>query len=77
MRSCKNCQHFTPGVTNEERRRLDPGHTNWGRYANGICHLDFPRGYLDRKAPHLAHSTGSCFQFEERAGDQMTMEVEA
>lgn len=77
MRRCRDCQHYRAGVSNEERRRLDPGGTNWGRYANGICTLDFPRGYIARKAPHLAHSTGSCFQFESRTGDQIMMEVEA
>ena len=61
-RKCKNCRHFTAGVT--DRQRKEWSYSNWGTYADGVCNLDFPRGYVGRKAPHAAHSTGSCFQYQ-------------
>ena len=64
-RKCKNCQHFTQGVTDQQRHEWSG--SNFGRCADGVCHLYFPRGYIGRKPPHPAMSTGSCFQFEERS----------
>lgn len=69
MRACRSCAHFTEGVT--ERQRKDWGGTNFGGHADGVCHLYFPRGYIGRKPPHPAMSTGSCFQWEERPPEQM------
>lgn len=61
-RRCKNCKHFSFGMTVEQRNKW--AGSNWGRYADGVCSLHFPRGYVARKPPHPAHSNGKCFQFE-------------
>lgn len=63
-RKCKNCAHFTYGVTDKQRKSREAIETNWGHWADGICDKLFPRGYVARKPPHLAHSTGRCFQYE-------------
>ena len=69
-KKCKNCQWFTAGVTDKQRHEWN--WSNWGRYADGVCNKYFPRGYIDRKPPHPAMSTGHCFQFEERS-EQLTI----
>ena len=66
-RKCEHCKHFAYGVT--ERQRHEWSYSNWGRHADGICNLYFPRGYVGRKPPHPAMSTGSCFQFEMKGQD--------
>ena len=71
MRKCKDCQHYSPGITDAQRHKWD--WSNWGTWADGICNLYFPRGYLGRKPPHPARAVGSCFQWEERS-QQMTLE---
>ena len=63
-KKCKNCKHYSAGITDQQRKEWS--NTNWGYWCTGICNLDFPRGYIARKAPHAAHATGSCFQFEEK-----------
>lgn len=65
-RECKDCQWFAYGVTDEQRHKWD--WSNWGQHADGVCNLYFPRGYVGRKPPHPAMSTGHCFQWEERSG---------
>lgn len=66
MNRCDKCKWFTEGVTEEQRHKWN--YSNWGRWCDGVCHLDFPRGYIARKAPHPALSNGNCFQFEEKDG---------
>lgn len=63
-RQCKTCKHYTQGVTDQQRHAWSG--TEWGRWADGVCHLYFPRGYIGRKPPHPAHSVGCCFQWEEQ-----------
>lgn len=58
---CKNCKYYTEGVTNEQRHKWD--WSNLGRWATGVCNLDFPRGYIARKAPHPTMHNSRCFQF--------------
>lgn len=65
--TCKDCKHFTEGVPDSLRKKDS---SNWGRYADGICHHRFPKGYVDREPPHLARAVGRCFQFEEREKDE-------
>lgn len=60
---CKNCRWFSGGVT--DRLRHEWSWSNWGRCADGVCNLYFPRGYVDRKPPHPARAVGHCFQWEE------------
>lgn len=67
---CRDCEHFTFGVTDQQRKAWN--WSNWGRCADGMCNLYFPRGYVGRKPPHPAMSKGRCFQFEEKSG-QMTI----
>lgn len=70
---CGNCRWFTNGMTDEQRKTW--GVTNWGHWADGVCSLYFPRGYLGRKPPHPARSNGHCFQWEPREdGEQMEIE---
>lgn len=63
-RKCKNWKHFSEGVS--EKLRHEWSWSNTGRWCDGVCNLEFPRGYIGRKPPHPAFSTGKCFQFEER-----------
>ena len=64
MNKCKDCKYFTYGVS--ERQRYEWSYSNWGRHCDGVCNLYFPRGYVGRKPPHPAFSTGSCFQFDKK-----------
>lgn len=75
-RRCKNCKHFSYGMTVEQRNKW-AAESNWGRYANGICSLHFPRGYVGRKPPHPAHSAGGCFQFDPKEDHTQMMIEEA
>ena len=61
-RKCKNCKHYTPGVTDQQRHSWE--WSNFGAHATGVCNLYFPRGYVARKPPHPAMETGHCFQWE-------------
>lgn len=68
---CKNCKHFQMGMSDEQRKKFPP--SRWTEYADGLCDLYFPRGYVGRKPPHAAHSTGKCFQWVEQEAQQMEM----
>lgn len=71
MRCCKDCKYYEEGVPECLRRDWD--WSNWGRNADGICTLYFPRGYIGRKPPHPARENGCCFQFEEKPEGQFVM----
>ena len=69
---CKNCKHYTPGVTDQQRHEWS--WSNLGRCADGICHLYFPRGYIGREPPHPAMASGKCFQWEpQEEAEQLTI----
>lgn len=72
-RACKTCRHFTEGVTDAQRKSWSV--TNWGYWADGVCHKEFPRGYIGRKPPHPARAVGRCFQYERKDSEQVEMEV--
>lgn len=76
-RECKNCKHFSYGMTVEQMNKWDG--SNWGRYADGVCSLlcslQFPRGCVARKPPHPAHSRGGCFEFDPKE-DHTQMMIE-
>ena len=74
MRKCRNCKHYSRGVTDEQRHKWE--WSNLGRWADGVCDLYFPRGYIARKPPHPVMGVGSCFQFEERYDEQISIEME-
>lgn len=74
-RRCKNCKHFSFGMTVEQRNKW--AGSNWGRYADGVCSLHFPRGYVARNPPHPAHSRGGCFQFDPKEDNNQMMIEEA
>ena len=61
-RECKYCRHYSEGVTDKQRHEWE--WSNWGRHADGVCNLYFPRGYVGRKPPHAAMAVGKCFQWE-------------
>ncbi len=73
-RQCKNCTFFTEGVSDELRHKW--GWSNLGRWADGVCNLYFPRGYIARKPPHPTMSVSHCFQWEERSGQMDLWEAE-
>ena len=59
--TCADCLYFHL-VTEEEfyqyKERL-------GRYRDGICSKEFPRGYVKPKKPYIKwHKDAACFQFE-------------
>lgn len=66
MRECKNCKYYKEGVNDQQRHEWE--WSNFGRHADGVCSLYFPRGYIGRKPPHPAIASGSCFQWEEKSG---------
>lgn len=71
QKRCSNCQHFSCGVPDELRKKWS--YSNLGSHADGICKLNFPRGYVGRTPPHPAMSVGHCFQWEEKS-NQMELE---
>lgn len=64
---CKDCDWFKYGEVPKEKRFDNE---------DGYCLKTFPRGYLNRKAPHPCYSQKlACFQFVPREGfDQMEIE---
>lgn len=60
---CGNCKWYTPGVTDQQRHEWS--WSNLGRWADGVCILYFPRGYIGRRPPHPTMASGNCFQWEE------------
>lgn len=68
---CKNCKHFQKGMTDAQRKKIPD--SGWKYYADGLCNLYFPRGYVGREPPHAAHSTGKCFQWEEQEAQQLEL----
>lgn len=76
MRRCDGCKHYTEGVTDQQRHEWS--WSNWGRHADGVCHLYFPRGYVGRKPPHPAFAVGSCFQWEAKEEyEQIEIELDS
>lgn len=69
---CKNCKHYTPGVTDQQRHEWS--WSGLGRWADGVCNLYFPRGYIGREPPHPAMASGKCFQWEpQEENEQLTI----
>ena len=68
---CKNCKWYSPGVT--DRQRHEWSYSNLGRWADGVCNLFFPRGYIARKPPHPTMAVSRCFQWEEK-DDQLVLQ---
>lgn len=69
-KQCQNCQHYTEGVTDRQRHEWE--WSNWGRHADGVCNLYFPRGYIGRKPPHAGKGSRALFPV---GGENMSTKI--